>query len=263
MSTQPNWPLPTPGYGPEPRRSRGIWFSKLIAVLIPAVLALPYMPASVRSLLPESWRSHLPRVEFLGAGHGKADSTQVHESAAMTGGFSLDAPALEEPEEVVPAKPAHAAPRAHAHRAVRPVAQLPEDEAPDPEGVEYVPDHAVYMVPTRMRTEIQLASAPGHAERSDVARSDGAPGVGVAEKDWPLVCGQVVDAAGTTVEGAQVELESPRLTVTTDAHGRFCVACPPGDCVLHIDAASRGRATRILDLTKSVFDYRITLLPRP
>ena len=136
----------------------------------------------------------------------------------------------------------------------------------------YVPDHAVSMIPTRIRTEIRLSSAPARdADRADADERPVQDRAGAARRDaarmdanddardWPLLCGEVVDGSGTPVGGARVELESPRLAVSTDMSGRFCVACPAGDRSLRIETASRGRATRTVALQGRLVELRITL----
>jgi len=251
MPTGPNWPLPVPSYGPEPRRPRGSWLSKVIAVLIPALLALPYLPDSLRTLLPEGLRSHLPHVEFMRRGlamRSAADSSKFNE-AAMGGTFSLDAVALERPEETEPVPVSKVT---HSHRTARKHAQWESDDGGERDGMQYVPDHAVSVVPSHIKTEIRLASTPAPDGTDDYAR-----------QDWPMLCAQVVDASGVPVAGAHVELESPRLMVITDAKGRFCVASPPGNCTLHIEAEGRGHAACIFALQQSLYDLRIELKPQP
>lgn len=302
MPNQP-WPLPARGYDPDPRPSRGSWLFKLATVLLLALLAFPFLPESVRVMLPDGLKARLPRVE-LGRPHGTrgpglyagGDSTQANvsdhnESAINAAGLSLDAVALE-PHESEPApKPTHAHVRTHvapprparaARPAVRHVVPPPSDEDVEPDNVTYVPDYAVSMVPTRTRTEVRLSSpasevpvpsevpvlgAPARPTPAaeSVTHPDAAPGEAAAndDKDWPLLCGQVVDASGNPVSGAHVELEAPPLAVSTDAKGRFCVACPSGDRTLRIDAPGRGRATTVVALKGSLFEMRIELKPEP
>jgi len=298
MPNQP-WPLPARGYDPDPRPSRGSWLFKLATVLLLALLAFPFLPESVRLMLPDALKARLPRVE-LGRPRGTrgpglysgGDSTQANESGINAAGLSLDAVALE-PHESEPApKPTRVHARAHvapprparvARPAVRHVVPPPSDEDVEPDNVTYVPDYAVSMVPTRTRTEVRLTSPPasevpvpsevpvlGAPARptlttETVTHPDAAPGDAAAndDKDWPLLCGQVVDASGNPVSGAHVELEAPPLTVSTDAKGRFCVACPSGDRTLRIDAPGRGRATTVVALKGSLFEMRIELKPEP
>ena len=260
---------------------------KLATVLLLALLALPFLPDSVRMLLPEGWRLRLPRVEFAshGPGHGRgqfagADSARANErdrveSSAMLPELSLDAVALEPGEDVAAAKPAHVPPTRRPRHTARRVVTPPRDEVEEPENVSYVPDYAVSMVPTRIQTEVRLSAAPasdavesGGAARpakdaENPARQDPARVAEEDDKDWPLLCGQVVDESGAPVAGAHVELESPRLSVSTDTNGRFCVACPAGDRTMRIDAAGRGRATTAVALRGSLFEMRIQLSQKP
>lgn len=287
MSTPP-WPLPSRGHDPDPRPPRGSWLFKLATVLLLALLAVPFLPESVRVILPEGWRLRLPRVEFVKpeTAHEQvqlaaADSVTVKEPERLeppvvAPDLSLDAVAVEPHEDSVVAKPAAVLPPPRPRHVARHVVQPRSEEADEPENVTYQPEYAVSMIPTRIQTEVRLSSPPASAvadseraaravQTDDNATRQDAATAGVADddKDWPLLCGQVVDASGNPVEGAHVELESPRLTVSTDTKGRFCVACPTGDRTVRIDAASRGRATRIVTLKSSVFEMRIELSQQP
>jgi carboxypeptidase family protein len=277
MPTGP-WPLPNRSYDPDARPRRGSWLFKLATAVLLALLAFPFLPESVRVMFPEGMRLRIPRIELVpaGPGHEKgllagADSVKVNASA-IAPEFSLDAPAVEPHEDVPVPKPVHASPKRRPHRVAHRVAQLPDEEIDPLENASYAPDYAVSMIPTTVKTEVRLSSPPAsdaggsgdaarpagadeNAARQDPARTDAADD----DKEWPLFCGQVVDESGSPVEGARVELESPKLTVSTDAKGRFCVACPAGNRTVRIDAAGRGRATRIVALTGSLFEMRIEL----
>jgi hypothetical protein len=293
MPNQP-WPLPARGYDPDPRPSRGSWLFKLATVLLLALLAFPFLPESVRVMLPDGLKMRLPRVELMrprgnrgpglyaGGDSTRADKSDRNESAINAAGLSLDAVALEPPESSPAPKPkltpAHenVSPPRRARPAVRHVVRPPSDEEVEPDNVTYVPDYAVSMVPTRTRTEIRLSSPPASetpvpepvtrpAQAAENASHPDAAPVDAADddKEWPLLCGQVVDASGNPVGGARVELEAPQLTVSTDAKGRFCVACPPGNRTVRIDAPGRGRATTVVALKGSLFEMRIELKPEP
>jgi hypothetical protein len=261
---------------------------KLATVLLLALLAFPFLPESVRVLLPAGWQLKIPRIEFVhgGDGHDKGQSTGPGlasgserdrvESSAMVPELSLDAVAVEPRDESVAVKPVHARPTRRPHRAARRVVQPQPEVEEEPEGLTYVPDYAVSVVPTRIHTEVRLsptsasdaggsqaAAQPAQADEN-ATRQEAAPAAAAEDdKDWPLLCGQVVDGSGTPVAGAHVELESPPLTVSTDAHGRFCVACPAGNRTLRIEAAGRGRATNVVALRGSIFEMRIQLTPGP
>ena len=263
MPTGPNWPLPVPSYRPEPQRTRGSRLGKAIAVLIPALLALPYMPESLRTILPSAWRAHIPRAQLMwdGIGRGRralspADSARAIESSAVASGLSLDAPALEGPEQHTEKRPVRVAPTPRAHRSARQIAQPPPEEVSEREGMQYQPDHAVSMVPVRIKTEIRLTSA---ADR-------GAAEVGAAtppNRNWPMLCATVLDETGAAVGGALVKLDSARLSVFTDSNGRFCVACPPGRCTVRVDAPGSGHATRTVTLRQDMLELQIWLAQGP
>jgi hypothetical protein len=257
-----------------------------VTALLLALVALPFMPETVRITLPDGWKLGLPHVEFVhkGAGPGQ-DELAGTDSAAARGrdrdeasvfapGLPVDAIRAERSPESGEGTLAHARPTARLHRAPRPPVQPERDEFEQSEDVTYVPEHGVTMIPKRVKTEIRLASAPDHgavdvhdastpaanesnADRSATAHADRADG-----RDWPLLCGQVVDESGMPVGGASVELESPALTVSTDAHGHFCLASPEGVRTLWIDGGGRGRATRVVSLQRSFSDMRIALSQR-
>ncbi len=279
MSNGP-WPLPARNYAQDPRPPRGTWPFKLATALLLALLSVPFMPESVRLLIPEGWRLLIPRVEFVRPGAGadslKSNEQARNERATIAADLSLDAPALEAHEEREAPKPVAAPPARHPRPVRRRIVQAPPDEDVEPENVQYQPDYAVSMIPTRIQTEVRLSAPPaGDAGQPDVATRPSRDNASAAlqdsvradaaddDKDWPLLCGQVVDGSGAPVSGARVDLESPRLTVSTDVNGRFCVACPTGDRTVRIDAAGRGHATRGVALKGSLFEMRIELSPAP
>ena len=285
MHTGPG-PQPPWGYDPGQRPPRGSWLLKGVAVLILALVASPFLPESVRVILPEGWRLRLPRVEFVrqrpgqeqrqiaGADAPSAPAPDRNESASIARG-ALDAIGVEGRKSDVAPKPVHVSPARRSHRAARHVARPPQDPADEQDDVAYMSDQGTSVIPIKFQTEIRLSSAlrrdgaeaggttrtapdDAGATRPDPARADGD-----AELDWPILCGQVVDESGTPVGGARVELESPRLTVSTDAKGCFCVACPAGNRTVRVEAAGRGQATRTVTLHRNLFDMRIALSQRP
>ncbi len=258
-----------------------------VTALLLALVALPFMPETVRITLPDGWRLGLPHVELVhkGAGPGQ-DELAGADSAAARGqdrddasvfapGLPLDAIRAERSAGSGEGRLARARPTARLHRAPQPPVQPTQDEFDNADDVTYVPDHGVSMIPKRVKTEIRLASAIERgavdmhgtttpaADGTDADRSAAAHAGRGDGRDWPLLCGQVVDESGTPVGGASVELESPSLTVSTDANGHFCLASPEGVRTLWIDGGGRGRATRVVSLQRSFSDMRIALSQRP
>ncbi|HEY6194334.1 MAG TPA: carboxypeptidase-like regulatory domain-containing protein [Candidatus Eisenbacteria bacterium] len=255
-----------------------------VTALLLALVALPFLPETVRITLPGSWK--LPHIEFVhkGAGPGQdelagADSAAARgqdqsEASVFAPGLPLDAIRAERSAGSGEGRLAHTRPTARLHRATRQPVEQAQNEFEQSEDVTYVPEHGVSLIPKRVKTEVRLASAPDHgaldvhdpttpaAEDKDVDRSTAAHADRGDGRDWPLLCGQVVDESGAPVGGASVELESPSLTVTTDRNGHFCLASPEGVRTLWIDGGGRGRATRVVSLQRGFSDLRIALSQR-
>jgi hypothetical protein len=273
-----------------PRRERTGILKTVLTVLFVGFVIAAFLPDSARLLLPEGWRSRLPRLQFGNGGSGApqgplagADSTLDREpepaesSAAAKGDFPLAAISTQESVHHSSPKPVRTAsntrPRRSAHRVAPPPEPVQEwDESPD---MQYVRDSPVTIIPVRVTTEVQLAGTPvpGPVGTPAVVRPvapldsptspDAASADSTADEDWPLLCGQVFDAHGAPIEGASVELESPHVTVTSDPQGRFCFSCPAGERIVRIDAGGRGRATHAVTLKRSMFDLRIALAQTP
>ncbi len=79
--------------------------------------------------------------------------------------------------------------------------------------------------------------------------------------DWPLLCGQVVDEAGSPVAGARIALADLDIGARTDRRGRFCVAAPPGDRTLSVVAQGFATHRRIVSLTASGLEISVSLGP--
>jgi hypothetical protein len=113
-----------------------------------------------------------------------------------------------------------------------------------------VPDSPATIIPVRVSKTVRLSSP---ASRK--------PPEPEGDERWPLLCGEVIDAAGHPVEGARVQLVSFRLTVRTDRRGRFCVACPPGVHSLRVEASGLPVVNRTVALSGELVETRIALPP--
>jgi hypothetical protein len=105
----------------------------------------------------------------------------------------------------------------------------PEDGEPDP-GTETPP------------------KTSAHATGRDAAAGSGAQ-----------LCGEVRNTQGQPIEGARVYLASPARMVRTDRSGRFCIACPPGQRTIRIEAAGRATVTRTVQQGSKRLETRFTL----
>ena len=196
----------------------------LVITLLVGFVGAQFMPEVIH--VPKGW-PRLPKIEF------------VHETATP-------APA---PAPPPPPPPVVAAPRDTVPAPPPPVAVAPPVEAPKP--AKHVTKHAKHkapglpeedgnnateptamIVPVHITTEVELS---GDSERT--------PTPPVPEpksgEEWPIVCGQVVDASGAGVEGAEVTIESTDITDRTDKNGRFCLASPTRKITLLVAAQGR------------------------
>jgi hypothetical protein len=79
------------------------------------------------------------------------------------------------------------------------------------------------------------------------------------DADWPLLCGQVEDAAGQPVAGARVSLARISFAMRTDARGRFCLSAPAGAQSLLIEAPGFAPRTQPVTFAAAAPELRIRL----
>ena len=223
----------------------------LVKVLVITLLVLfvgaQFMPEVIH--VPKGW-PRLPKVEF------------VHESAAPAPQPTPPpAPIATAPPDTVPAPlpPIAAAPSLDAAKAAREAkraaarrARLKKaQELPEEDGWNATEPTAM-IVPVRVTTEIELS---GDSERTPVpAAPEPKPG-----EDWPMVCGQVVDASGAGVDGADVRIESTDITERTDKNGRFCLASPTRKLTLLVGASGRDSVRYAVELEGRNTQVSVTL----
>ncbi len=249
---------PRPGEHRRPRARRarrGLLASA--ALLIVALLVSPFLPEVIRIPVPERWLPRLPRVEFVRHG-GAPESPAALPSPDAPASFTSRTPVV---AELVPRAALSVPEDSLAVAAASPDGALPlpvrarsvAEASPEPSGRE----NPTTLVPVRVKTTVQLAPSP----RRESAPATTPPVAPETDEDWPLLCGEVLDATGTPVEGARVVLVSPALTVRTDRRGRFCVACPAGVRNLRIEAEGYPPTTRTVELSVGMVETRITLAP--
>jgi len=274
------------------RVRRRLWSTRGATVvggtLLAVLLATPFLPDVIRIPLPERWPPRLPRIEFVRRGGAPVDP-----AAERRGGeFGLASRTAVEPVTVrepaadagkpaeggratatPPAPPASVAGREPESRSASATAASSNPDGRQAEGpgtrVEpvrrdgpaepepaFVPDHPATVIPVRVRTTVQ--SAPEPVRRPAPVASEPE-----SDETWPLLCGEVLQADGTPVEGARVQLVAPALAVRTDRRGRFCIACPAGTRAFRIEVAGRPVATRTVELSGTTFETRVTLPATP
>jgi len=293
----PTAPAPAPAIVIEPawqpsRVRRRLWSTRGATVvggtLLAVLLATPFLPDVIRIPLPDRWPPKLPRIEFVRRGGAPVDPAAerrggefglasrtaaepvtVREPAADAGkpaeagrattrSSAPPVPVAGREPESGPAPSSTASPGTDGRQAegtgtrVEPVRR---DGPADPEPA-FVPDHPATVVPVRVRTTVQ--SAPEPVRRPAPVASEPE-----SDETWPLLCGEVLDADGTPVEGARVQLVAPALAVRTDRRGRFCIACPAGTRALRIEAAGHPVVTRTVELSGATVETRVTLPATP
>jgi len=219
---------------------------KVVAItIVTLVVASQFFPDIVR--IPDRWRPHLPRVEFV---RHDAEVSPPPPPIAAAVAVPVPAPAPR-PDTIVapPPPPVAAVPEKPKHKAVkraRPkVQEIPEEDS------NYGTEPTAMIVPVRVTTEIEL---------SDTSRipTPAAPEVKSGE-DWPLVCGDVVDGSGAGVEGAQITIESTDLGERTDPKGRFCLACPARKVTLLVAAPGRDSVRYAVELEGHTTQVHVTV----
>lgn len=192
----------------------------LVITLLVGFVGAQFLPDVFH--VPKGW--HLPKIEV------------VHEGAAPAPLPAPPPPVVAAPRDTVPSppppvavapapepvKPKHVA----RHAKPRPKSELPEEDGWN------ATEPTAMIVPVHITTEVELS---GDSERTPVPPAP-EPKAG---EDWPVLCGQVVDAAGAGVEGASVNIESTDITEHTDKDGRFCMACPTRKLTLLVGAEGR------------------------
>ena len=79
------------------------------------------------------------------------------------------------------------------------------------------------------------------------------------QADWPLLCGQVVDAQGEPVAGARVTLARISFTLLADPQGRFCLSAPAGSQELRVEAPGYAARTEPATFAKDAPELRVRM----
>ena len=211
----------------------------LVITLLVGFVGAQFMPDVIH--VPKGW--HFPKIEF------------VHESAAPAPVPAPPPPpppppVAVAPRDTVPAPPppvAVAPPKRVRHSRPKPR----HEELPEEDGNNATEPTAM-IVPVTITTSVELS---GDSERTPVpAAADPKAG-----EEWPVLCGQVVDAAGAGVQGADVSVESTDITEHTDKDGRFCMAVPTRKVTLLVAASGRESVRYAVELEGRNTQVSVTL----
>jgi hypothetical protein len=212
----------------------------LVITLLVGFVGAQFMPEVIHA--PKGW--HFPKIEV------------VHEGAAPAPLPAPPPPVVAAPRDTVPAPPppvAVAPPpepvtpkHVTRHAKPKPKSELPEEDSWN------ASEPTAMIVPVHITTEIELS---GDSERTPTPPVP-EPKAG---EDWPVVCGQVVDAAGAGVDGASVSIESTDITERTDKNGRFCVVSPTRKITLLVGADGRESVRYAVELEGHTTQVSVTL----
>ena len=212
----------------------------LVITLIVGFVGAQFLPDLIH--IPKGW-PRFPKVEV------------VHESAApaLAPAPAPPPPVVAAPPDTVPAAlpPVAAAPPPPKRPARHAKRKAKHETLPEEDGWNATEPTAM-IVPVKITTSVELS---GDSERTPVPAAP-EPKAG---EEWPVVCGQVVDAKGAGVEGASVTIESTDITEHTDKNGRFCLASPTRKITLLVGADGRNSVRYAAELEGRNTQVSITL----
>jgi len=223
----------------------------LVITLVVGFVGAQFMPDVIH--VPKGW-PRFPRVEVV---HEHPGALPPPAPVVPT-----PAPVAAAPETVAAPPPpvAVAAPAIDAEKAARDAKRAAArraklkakaHELPEEDGWNATEPTAM-IVPVHITTEVELS---GDSERTPTPPVP-EPKAG---EDWPVVCGQVVDAAGAGVDGASVSIESTDITERTDKNGRFCVVSPTRKITLLVGADGRESVRYAVELEGHTTQVNVTL----
>jgi len=216
----------------------------LVITLLVGFVGAQFLPDVIH--VPKRWPPRFPRVEFV---HEHPDTVPVPVPAPV---------ATAPPDTVAPQlPPVAAAPSLDAAKAARDAKRAARRVKPKPKALPEedgwnATEPTAMIVPVRITTEVELS---GDSERTPTPPAP-EPKAG---EEWPLVCGQVVDASGAAVENAEVRIESTDITERTDKNGRFCLACPTRKLSLLVGADGHDSVHYAVELEGLTTQVRVTL----
>lgn len=217
----------------------------LVITLLVGFVGAQFLPDVIQ--VPKRWPPRFPRVEFVHE-HPDTVPAPIPVATAPPDTVAPQLPPVAAAPSLDAAKAARDAKRAAARRArLKAKSQaLPEEDGWN------ATEPTAMIVPVRVTTEIELS---GDSERIPTPPAP-EPKAG---DEWPVLCGQVVDASGAAVAGADVRIESTDITERTDHDGRFCLACPTRRLTLLVGADGRDSVRYAAELEGRTTQVRITL----
>jgi hypothetical protein len=219
----------------------------LVITMLVGFVGAQFLPDVIH--VPKRWPPRLPRIEF------------VHERASTPPPLIPSTSVLAAPDTVAPALPPVAAAPSldaaeaarHARQTVRRTKPKAKPRAlPEEDGSWFSTEPTAMIVPVRITTQIELSGS------SREIPTPPAPEIRNGE-DWPMVCGEVVDANGAAVDGADVRIEATDITERTDHNGRFCLASPVRKLTLLVGADGRDSVRYAVEVEGRAAQVRVTL----
>src|SRR6185503_12943403 len=125
---------------------------------------------------------------------------------------------------------AKAARKAKAIKRAKPKPKV--QELPEEDGAFFSTEPTAMIVPVRITTSVELVGS------SREIPTPAAPEIKNGD-EWPVVCGEIVDANGAGVDGADVRIDGTDITERTDPKGRFCLVSPVRKLTLLVGASGR------------------------
>ena len=217
----------------------------LVIVMLAGFLGVQFFPDVIQ--IPK-WPPRLPRVEV------------VHERTPI---YPAPVPVAAAPPETtaVPLPPVAAAPSIDAAKAARQAKHATAKRAkskpkprelPEEDGAFFSTEPTAMIVPVRITTSIELAGS------SQEIPTPPAPEIRTGD-EWPVLCGEVVDANGAGVDGADVRIDGTDITERTDPKGRFCLVSPVRKLTLLVGAGGRDSVRYAVELEGKTTQVRVTL----
>jgi len=220
----------------------------LVIVLLAGFVGAQFFPDVIH--VPDRWPPRLPRVEFVReSAIPPPVPAPVVVAAPETTAVQL--PPVAAAPTLDAAKAARDAKRAEVRR-VKPKRKPKTQELPEEDGAFFSTEPTAMIVPVRITTSVELTGS------SREIPTPTAPEIKTGD-EWPVVCGEVVDANGAGVNGADVRIEGTDVTERTDPHGRFCFPSPVRKLTLLVGADGRDTVRYAVELEGRTTQVRVTL----
>jgi hypothetical protein len=223
----------------------------LVIVLLAGFVGAQFFPDVIQ--IPK-WPPRLPRVEVV------HERTPIYPAAVPAPvATPAPAPAAAVPPDTVQLPPVAAAPSIDAAKAARKAKAIKRakpkpkvQELPEEDGAFFSTEPTAMIVPVRITTSVELVGS------SREIPTPAAPEIKNGD-EWPVVCGEIVDANGAGVDGADVRIDGTDITERTDPKGRFCLVSPVRKLTLLVGASGRDSVRYVVELEGKTTQVRVTL----